>query len=107
MKKLWNDLQKDQERIEFLKSGRAEETGIIATAMVPEIISLFEQRLETGQVNAVVMGLLRELAVRSNVVFPVSPKELKWFEEGTEKSGDFDKRLDSVFSDSILLPETP
>jgi hypothetical protein len=53
MKKLWNDLQKDQERIEFLKSGRAEETGIIATAMVPEIISLFEQRLETGQVNSV------------------------------------------------------
>lgn len=42
--KLWCDLKTDQERVEFLRSGRAWETGIIAQAMVKEIIEVFEFR---------------------------------------------------------------
>jgi len=52
---------------------------------------------EAGQVDAGVIGLLRELAVRTNVVFPQNPKELKWFEEGTKEAYEFHKRLDSFF----------
>lgn len=38
---LWCDLVSDAERIAFLESGRAVETGIIAPVMVPEIIEVF------------------------------------------------------------------
>lgn len=39
--KLWADLKNDGERIEFLRSGRAVETGIVAAALVPELIQVF------------------------------------------------------------------
>lgn len=41
---LWCDLVDDAERIAFLESGRAVETGIIAPVMVPEIIEVFRFR---------------------------------------------------------------
>lgn len=41
---LWCDLQTDAERIEFLESGRACETGIIAPVMVAEIVELLRCR---------------------------------------------------------------
>jgi hypothetical protein len=44
--KLWSDLRSDEERIEFLRSGRAHETGIIAPCMVDDIINLLQLREE-------------------------------------------------------------
>lgn len=44
--KLWSDLTTDDERIEFLRYGRAVQTGIIAPALVGEIADLFEYRLK-------------------------------------------------------------
>lgn len=39
---LWSDLTDDEERVAFLESGRAWETGIIAPVMVDEIINAFK-----------------------------------------------------------------
>lgn len=43
--KLWCDLKTDIERLEFIKSGRAHETGILAKAMEKDIISLLAFRI--------------------------------------------------------------
>lgn len=40
--KLWCDLKTIEEKIEFLKNGRAVETGIIAPAIVNDIILMLE-----------------------------------------------------------------
>ena len=48
--KLWSDLKTDKERIEFLQSGRAWETGIIAQAIVKDIIEVFKYR-DDNKVN--------------------------------------------------------
>ena len=40
--KLWCDLSNDEERIEFLLSGRAVETGIIAPFVVDDVIRAFK-----------------------------------------------------------------
>lgn len=42
--KLWCDLKDDFERVEFLRSGRAWETGIIAKALQGEVADAFEYR---------------------------------------------------------------
>lgn len=42
--KLWCDLKSDCEKAEYLRSGRAVETGIIAPAMVDEIVAIYEER---------------------------------------------------------------
>ena len=39
---LWCDCETTHERIEFLKSGRAWEVGIIAKAIIPEAVAAFE-----------------------------------------------------------------
>ena len=44
---LWCDLKTDEERIAFLESGRAHATGIIAPAMVDEIVKLLVCRIST------------------------------------------------------------
>jgi len=49
---LWCDLVDDAERIAFLESGRAVETEIIATVMVPEIVEVFRFRAKVQQVRA-------------------------------------------------------
>jgi hypothetical protein len=41
--KLWCDLEIDSERVEFLLSGRACDTGIIAPVMVGEIVTLYRR----------------------------------------------------------------
>jgi len=41
--KLWCDLKTDQERVEFLRSGRAWETGIIAKSIVEDVAQAFER----------------------------------------------------------------
>ena len=41
--KLWCDLKTDCERIEFLESGRACETGIIAPAMVGFVVAQYRR----------------------------------------------------------------
>lgn len=41
--KLWCDLKTDKERVEFLRSGRAHETGIIAKAIVEDVAQAFER----------------------------------------------------------------
>lgn len=43
-KKLWSDLRNDTERVEFLLSGRAHETGIIAPAIVDDVAEAFAYR---------------------------------------------------------------
>ncbi len=48
--KLWCDLQTDVERIEFLQSGRACETGIIAPAIVNDIIAQYRKLQAVKQV---------------------------------------------------------
>uniref|UniRef100_A0A6M3JIK2 Uncharacterized protein n=1 Tax=viral metagenome TaxID=1070528 RepID=A0A6M3JIK2_9ZZZZ len=40
--KLWSDLTTNKEKAEFLRSGRAVATGIIAPAIVEEVASVFE-----------------------------------------------------------------
>ena len=44
MKKLWCDLKTDHERAEFLRSGMAWETGIIAKAIEIDVAEAFEFR---------------------------------------------------------------
>ncbi len=46
-KKLWSDLKTDKERVEFLRSGRAWETGIIAKAIEKEVADAFEFRAKS------------------------------------------------------------
>ncbi len=43
-KRLWCDLKTDQEKADFLRSGRAWDTGIIAHAIVEEVADAFEFR---------------------------------------------------------------
>ena len=45
--KLWADLKTDEERVEFLRSGRAWETGIISAAIVDDVAAAFEFRLQS------------------------------------------------------------
>ena len=40
--KLWCDLSSDEERLEFILSGRAVETGIIAPSIVDDAIKAFK-----------------------------------------------------------------
>lgn len=43
-----------------------------------------EKSTETAlNMQSVSVSLLRELAVRGNYVFPTTPEEIEWFEEGT------------------------
>jgi hypothetical protein len=44
-KKLWCHLKSDEERVEFLQCGRAWETGIIANAIVKDIIDVYTFRI--------------------------------------------------------------
>jgi hypothetical protein len=44
-KLLWSDLESDEERVAFLESGRAYETGIIAPVMVDEIVKAIKCRI--------------------------------------------------------------
>lgn len=46
--KLWCDLKTDQEKADFLKSGKAWETGIIAKAIEEEVAGVFEFRAKHG-----------------------------------------------------------
>lgn len=41
--KLWSDCRDDQERAEFIESGRAYETGIIAKAVEQDLIRSLRQ----------------------------------------------------------------
>lgn len=43
-KLLWADLENDAERVEFLLSGRAHETGVIAQAIVWDVAAAFAYR---------------------------------------------------------------
>ena len=47
--KLWCDLKTDKERLEFLKSGRAIATGIVAPAMVKDLVNVYERLLRIGK----------------------------------------------------------
>lgn len=40
---LWGDLKTDDERLEFIRCGRAVSTGIIAPAIVDDLIAVFEK----------------------------------------------------------------
>lgn len=50
-KKLWCDLKTDQEKAEFLRSGRAWDTGIIAEAIVEEVAEAFQFRADNSVVS--------------------------------------------------------
>jgi len=57
--KLWCDMQTDSERVEFLRSGRAWETGIIAQAIVEEVADVFAFRFTASQQTVQSDGLKR------------------------------------------------
>lgn len=40
---LWCDLQTDRERLEFIESGRAVDTGILAPAMVEDLAGVYRR----------------------------------------------------------------
>jgi len=40
---LWGDLQTDCEKLEFIESGRAVETGILAQAMVEDLVEVYRR----------------------------------------------------------------
>jgi hypothetical protein len=40
---LWGDLQTDRERLEFIESGRAVDTGILAQAMVEDLTEVYRR----------------------------------------------------------------
>ncbi len=42
-KLLWGDLQTDRERAEFIESGRAVDTGILAQAMVEDLVKVYRR----------------------------------------------------------------
>jgi hypothetical protein len=46
-KLLWGDLQSDRERLAFLESGRAVDTGILAPAMVEGLAGVY-RRIDTA-----------------------------------------------------------
>lgn len=48
---VWGDLVSDEERIAFLESGRAVASGIIAPAIVPEIVAAFRCRVAMCSMN--------------------------------------------------------
>lgn len=52
---LWCDCENDEERIYFLSSGRAYETGIIAKELIPQIIGIYMEsiRLRAEKVEIV------------------------------------------------------
>ncbi|MFO7970172.1 MAG: hypothetical protein R6U40_00310 [Desulfobacterales bacterium] len=47
--KLWDDLATDAERVDFLRSGRAWKTGIIAESVVEDVADAFEFRMKAQQ----------------------------------------------------------
>ena len=50
-KLLWCDLKSDEERIEFLLSGRAYDTGIISPNMIPVVVDLLKYRQNTKKLE--------------------------------------------------------
>ena len=42
-KLLWCDLQTDRERLEFIRSGLASDTGILARAMVEDLVEVYRR----------------------------------------------------------------
>ena len=42
--RLWCELKRDKEKAEFLRSGRAVETGIIAQAIVDDVANAFDDK---------------------------------------------------------------
>ena len=59
---LWGDLQTDRERLEFIESGRAVDTGILAQAMVEDLAGVY-RRIDAAisrAEQAVRFGLTRE-----------------------------------------------
>ena len=40
---LWGDLKTDRERAEFIRSGRAVDTGILAQAMVEDLVEVYRR----------------------------------------------------------------
>ena len=61
-KLLWGDLQSDRERLEFIQSGRAVETGIRAPAMVEDLAGVYRRTdaAISRAERATVFGLTRE-----------------------------------------------
>ena len=47
---LWCDLVSDEERIAFLESGRAVQTGIIAPEIVAELVQAFRQKITADRI---------------------------------------------------------
>jgi hypothetical protein len=44
--KLWCDLEDDKEKMLFLKSGRAVQTGIVAPGLIDELVEVYKFRSE-------------------------------------------------------------
>ena len=42
---LWSDMETDEERVEFLRSGRAWKTGVISQSLINDVADAFEYRV--------------------------------------------------------------
>ena len=58
--KLWGDLTTDADRVDFLRSGRAWKTGIIAESIVEDVADAFEFRMKVQQSNTADLGCWHE-----------------------------------------------
>jgi len=63
---LWGDLRTDRERLEFIESGRAVDTGILAQAMVEDLTEVY-RRIDALQQQ--VQEAVRRLEVLDRVNF--------------------------------------
>lgn len=61
MKTLWCDLKTNQEKADFLRSGRAVETGIIAPAIVEDIARAFEELIRTNREQLYLKKVILEI----------------------------------------------
>jgi hypothetical protein len=60
---LWGDLQTDRERLAFIESGRAVDTGILAQAMVEDLIEVYRRidAADPGNLKQQVRDAVRRL----------------------------------------------
>lgn len=66
---LWADLESDDERVAFLESGRAHQTGIIAPVMVDEIVKALKCRIAIKKCIKLASGREDEWGDRAKSAF--------------------------------------
>lgn len=60
MEKVWGDLSTDTEKAEFIQSGRALETGIIAKSIELDVANAFKRANDMAEIKVVARECFRE-----------------------------------------------